>query len=181
MDDFVHQGFKGIKFINPKANYDDPSFMPVYECIAKHRIPAIFHTGIFSRTPSDREMDVNNGRHRPVYLDTIARYFPEGTFIGARLGNQWHEEAAMACRWNPNTMNKVTPAAVSVSRRRMSSQNVSFYRFGFLPPLPIVLVFGLPAILLLRQLFSWFYPCCLCQGRIIGGAWLERQFDSLPL
>ena len=45
---------------------------------------------------------VDNNLMRPIYLDTIARAFPELQIIGAHLGNPWFEEAAMACRWNPN-------------------------------------------------------------------------------
>jgi predicted TIM-barrel fold metal-dependent hydrolase len=41
-------------------------------------------------------------RMRPMYLDTLARAFPELTLIGAHLGNPWYDEAAEATRWNPN-------------------------------------------------------------------------------
>ncbi len=102
VDDFVEQGFKGIKFINPAKNYDDKDFYPVYQRMEKHGMPAIFHLGIVARHPNDKDYDINNERHRPVYLDTIARSFPDLTIIGAHLGNPWYEEAAMAARWNRN-------------------------------------------------------------------------------
>ncbi len=102
IDQFVGQGFKGIKFINPLKNYDDRSFYAVYERIEAAAIPAIFHLGIVSRTADDKQFDIDNTRHRPIYLDTIARAFPNLTIIGAHLGNPWYEEAAMACRWNSN-------------------------------------------------------------------------------
>lgn len=102
IDEFVKQGFKGIKFINPTKDYDDKEFYPVYRRVEVHRIPALFHLGIVSRTPADKSYDINNNRHRPIYLDTIARAFPDLNIIGAHFGNPWLEEAAMAARWNPN-------------------------------------------------------------------------------
>ncbi len=95
-------GFRGLKFIRPPAKYDDKSFYPVYEAAEGRGLVCLFHTGIVARTLLDRKYDVNNERHRPVYLDTIARHFPGLKIIGAHLGNPWYHEAAMACRWNPN-------------------------------------------------------------------------------
>lgn len=96
------RGFKGLKFIRPPSRYDDKEFYPVYEAAEECELVCLFHTGIVARTPEDRDHDVNNDRHRPVYLDTIARTFPSLKIIGAHLGNPWYEEAGMACRWNPN-------------------------------------------------------------------------------
>jgi len=95
-------GFRGLKFIRPPARYDDTAFCPVYEAAEELGLVCLFHTGIVARTPEDREHDVNNERHRPIYLDTIARSFGSLNIIGAHLGNPWYEEAGMACRWNPN-------------------------------------------------------------------------------
>jgi predicted TIM-barrel fold metal-dependent hydrolase len=39
---------------------------------------------------------------RPIHLDHIARTIPGLRIVGAHLGNPWSDEAAMACRWNPN-------------------------------------------------------------------------------
>jgi predicted TIM-barrel fold metal-dependent hydrolase len=95
-------GFRGLKFIRPPASYDSRSFYPIYEAAEECGLACLFHTGIVARTPLDRQFDVNNDRHRPVYLDTIARAFPGLNLIGAHLGNPWYHEAGMACRWNPN-------------------------------------------------------------------------------
>ena len=95
-------GFRGLKFIRPCSTYDDKCFYPIYEAAEESGLVCLFHTGIVARTPLDRQFDVNNDRHRPVYLDTIARHFPGLNLIGAHLGNPWYQEAAMACRWNPN-------------------------------------------------------------------------------
>lgn len=102
IDEFARRGFRGIKFIYPTSNYDDRAYYPVYERVQAAGIPAIFHLGIISRRPDDHQFDVDNNRHRPIYLDTIARAFPEMKLIGAHLGNPWYEAAAMAARWNPN-------------------------------------------------------------------------------
>jgi predicted TIM-barrel fold metal-dependent hydrolase len=96
------RGFRGLKFIRPPSPYDDKAFYPVYAAAEELGLVCLFHTGIVARTPHDREHDVNNERHRPIYLDTIARAFPQLTVIGAHLGNPWYYEASMACRWNPN-------------------------------------------------------------------------------
>lgn len=96
------RGFQGLKFIRPPARYDDKAFYPVYEAAEELGMVCLFHLGIVARTPRDREHDVNNDRHRPIYLDTIARSFPSLRIVGAHLGNPWYDEAGMACRWNPN-------------------------------------------------------------------------------
>ena len=120
VDDLARRGFRGVKLINPPANYDDETFFPVYARIAELGIPVLFHLGIVARTPSDKEWGINNNRHRPIYLDTIARAFPDLTLIGAHFGNPWYDEAAMSCRWNPNlyfdlsgsTLKKKSPQAL---------------------------------------------------------------------
>lgn len=100
--ELADQGFRGLKFIRPPARYDDHQFYPVYSVAEQLQLVCLFHTGIVARTPEDGERDVNNERHRPICLDTIARAFPHLNIIGAHLGNPWYEEAAMSCRWNPN-------------------------------------------------------------------------------
>jgi len=95
------QGFRGLKFIIPPKAYHDPSFYPIYERAQALGMPALFHLGIVARR-SRRDVRVDNNLMRPIYLDTIARDFPELTIIGAHLGNPWYEEATMSCRWNPN-------------------------------------------------------------------------------
>ena len=100
--DFRDRGFRGLKFIRPPAPYDDEAFYPVYGRAEELDLVCLFHTGIVARTPDDREHDINNERHRPICLDTLARAFPTLKIVGAHLGNPWYEEAGMSCRWNPN-------------------------------------------------------------------------------
>jgi len=102
IDEFVHMGFKGVKFIRPSKNYDDKDFYPVYGRMEGHGLIGIFHLGIVARGKQDKYRDIDNNRHRPIYLDTVARAFPDLQIIGAHFGNPWYDEAGMACRWNPN-------------------------------------------------------------------------------
>jgi uncharacterized protein len=97
---FHDAGFTGIKFIGPAKAYNDPAYLPVYEKAADLRMIALFHLGIVANTGPWHDCD--SGLMRPIHLDHIARKIPELTVIGAHLGNPWSDEAAMACRWNPN-------------------------------------------------------------------------------
>ncbi len=102
VDELFSAGFKGIKFTRARKNYDDKSFYPIYQKMESYRMIALFHTGTVLRTPVDRKHDVNSNRLRPIYLDPIARAFPDLSIIGAHLGNPWYDEAAMTLFWNPN-------------------------------------------------------------------------------
>ncbi|MHB9030363.1 MAG: amidohydrolase family protein [Candidatus Latescibacterota bacterium] len=95
------EGFRGLKFILPPVSYHDPRYYPYYERAAQLRMPICFHLGVIARHP-DISCRVDNNLMRAVYLDTIAREFPDIIIWGAHLGNPWYEEAAMCCRWNPN-------------------------------------------------------------------------------
>jgi len=97
---FHDEGFVGVKFIAPAQPYDSPCYFPVYERAADLKMPVLFHLGIIAN--SGPWTDVNSNNMRPIHLDFIARRLPELTVIGAHLGNPWYDEAAMACRWNPN-------------------------------------------------------------------------------
>jgi uncharacterized protein len=102
VDELHTAGFKGIKFTRAHLNYDDKSLYPVYQKMEAHGMVALFHTGTVLRTPVDKAHDVNSNRLRPIYLDPIARAFPDLSIIGAHLGNPWYDEAAMTLFWNPN-------------------------------------------------------------------------------
>jgi len=104
-DDIVRyhdQGFSGLKFIVPPAPYDDERWFPVYEKAQELGMPSLFHLGIVARSQRPRSIPVRNNYMRPIYLDTIARQFPQLQILGAHLGNPWYEEATMSARWNPN-------------------------------------------------------------------------------
>jgi uncharacterized protein len=94
-------GFRGLKFILPPVPYHDPRYYPYYRRASELRMPVCFHLGVVAREPNIA-CRVDNNHMRPVFLDTIAREFPDLLLWGAHLGNPWYEEAAMCCRWNPN-------------------------------------------------------------------------------
>jgi hypothetical protein len=95
-------GFEGLCVWSPPAPYDDESFFPVYEAAAALTMPILFHTGYLPPTPLDRAKRVRSANMRPVYLDTLARYFPRLSIVGVGLGSPWCEEAAEALRYHAN-------------------------------------------------------------------------------
>lgn len=102
VDELRDRGFFGLKFIIPPKTYHDESFLPVYERAEALGMPGLFHLGIVARQQTGHDVRVDCSLMRPVFLDSIARTFPDWTIIGAHLGNPWYEEATMAARWNPN-------------------------------------------------------------------------------
>ncbi|MBC7286732.1 MAG: amidohydrolase family protein [Armatimonadetes bacterium] len=95
-------GLHGLKLIRPRVRYDDDEAMEIYARAAAHKMPILFHLGIVARSGADAAMDVSIARMRPVYLDRIARRFPDLPLIGAHFGNPWYEEAAELARMHPN-------------------------------------------------------------------------------
>jgi len=101
--DHLHdEGFKGLKVINPKKNYSDKEYYLVYEKAARYKMPILFHTGIMGRGSGNGDFDTACERMRPIFLDGIARAFPNLNIIGAHLGVPWYNEACMVARANPN-------------------------------------------------------------------------------
>lgn len=95
VDRLYDHGFRGLKVINPLFDYDDRRFFGIYERAQKHKMPILFHTGWVSQY-NDISYDVACKRMNPIFLDTIARYFPELTVVGAHFGGGiWSE---IACK-----------------------------------------------------------------------------------
>jgi predicted TIM-barrel fold metal-dependent hydrolase len=105
--------FKGVKIHSPLKNYDDPSYFPAFARIERYRLVALLHTGISFR-PADKvpRLKGSAARMRPMYLDTLARAYPEMTLVGAHLGNPWYDEAAEVARWNPNVYFDLTGSSL---------------------------------------------------------------------
>jgi len=95
---FARAGFQGLCTWAPRRPYDDESYFPSYEAAQALRLPVQFHTGFLPHTPLDRARGVRCENMRPVYLDTIARCFPELTIVGVGLGGPWLREALEAMR-----------------------------------------------------------------------------------
>lgn len=102
INQFHDRGFRGIKFIFPKENYNSPAYHEVYRRAEERGLVALFHLGIVARNRAGKPEDNDSNRCRPIWLDHIARLFPKLNIIGAHFGNPWYEEAAMAARWNSN-------------------------------------------------------------------------------
>jgi uncharacterized protein len=139
---FKDMGFGGVKFIRPPKPYHDRGFWPVYEKCRDLNLPGLFHLGIVSRiSKSDGFMKaatsadvataqyVDNNFMRPIYLDTIARLFPEWQIQGAHFGNPWYEEAAMSCRWNPNLYFDVTGSTLKKKKPEFLGELLWWNRF----------------------------------------------------
>ncbi len=102
VDHIKAAGLHGLKIIRPRCRYDADEAMEVYARAAACGMPILFHLGIIARSPWDAALDVSMARMRPVYLDRIARHFPNLPIIGAHFGNPWYEEAAELARMHPN-------------------------------------------------------------------------------
>jgi predicted TIM-barrel fold metal-dependent hydrolase len=101
---FRAEGFRGCKFIAPPRNYDDSSYRSVYEALEAEGMVAFFHTGEIGRSSRiSGPSDVSATRMRPGFLETIARWCPNLTIVGAHLGHEaWYDEALAVARLNPN-------------------------------------------------------------------------------
>ena len=117
VDRLADEGFAAAKVINPKVNYNDKSLYPVYERLQARAMPILFHTGLVARLPTDGEFDTASDRMRPVYLDAVARAFPELRLIGAHLGVPWFEEACAVAKANPNVWFDLSGVAGRFSER----------------------------------------------------------------
>ena len=102
VDRLFTAGCKGLKVTRTRLPYNDDRLLDYYRRAAIYGMPILFHTGTVLRTPDDRYYDVDCSRMRPIFLDRIARLFPELSLIGAHLGNPWYDEAAMTLFWNEN-------------------------------------------------------------------------------
>src|SRR5918911_2038198 len=131
VDELAERGFRGLKVINPRRNYDDPAYFPLYAVAEQRNLVMLFHTGIvggmidylqfppasFEQAAElSREMESSRryepeseadswygaGRMQPIYLDGISVAFPELRIIGAHLGYGLYDSAAAVARWRRN-------------------------------------------------------------------------------
>ena len=122
-------GFRGLKIIGTRRDYDDRRYFSLYEAAEIAGMPILFHCGVIGggvdysithprRDPKAaqsmermREMgrnfmrDVSARRMTPFHLDTIANNFPDLKIIGAHLGGTGnYDEAASVARWRHNVL-----------------------------------------------------------------------------
>jgi uncharacterized protein len=90
------EGVQGFKFHpNTQAFFpNDPDVFPLYEVIAEHRLPALFHTG---HTAVGAGQRAGGGIHlkysNPMYVDDVAVAFPDMPIILAHPSFPWQDEA----------------------------------------------------------------------------------------
>jgi len=112
------RGFKGLKVIIPKSDYDDKAYWPIYRKAEQLRMPILFHTGVMARTEDiaahyqhvpevaaidHRTCDISSRRMMPETLDAIARAFPDLKLIMAHFGSRGRtDNAAAVLEWNRN-------------------------------------------------------------------------------
>ena len=88
-------GFAGLRLENPPAPYDDERFFPLYGKLEELSMPLFLRTGHTRGTTKCRTEYM-----KPIYLDSIARYFPDLYIVGSQLGNPWFFEAIAAMTYN---------------------------------------------------------------------------------
>ena len=118
-------GYRGLKMIGVRRDYDCEDYFPVYETAQKFGWPILLHMGVIGggidysithprrdenaaamyrrmmTSPVARNMSAT--RMRPFHLDTIANNFPSLKLIGAHLGGTGnYDEASSVARWRHN-------------------------------------------------------------------------------
>lgn len=136
-------GYRGLKIIGTRRDYDDRRYFTVYEAAEVLRMPILFHLGVigggvdYSITHPRRDAqaaqtmermremgrnflrDVSAIRMRPFHLDTIANNFPDLRVIGAHLGGTGnYDEAASVARWRHNVLFDMS-GGVTIERHAM--------------------------------------------------------------
>jgi len=98
-------GVKGFKFHPTLQGFHpyDKMAWPIYEVIAEHRMPAIFHSGhsgIGSGMRAGGGLRLENSN--PMHLDDVAIDFPDMQIIVAHPSWPWQDEALSLCLHKPN-------------------------------------------------------------------------------
>ena len=93
-------GFEGLKSIYPGKPYNHPDWFPFYEKAEKEKMPILFHTGNAANPPRPVNRDYwtryspDADFMRPIYMDIIAKLFPDLILIMAHFGGElWRNEA----------------------------------------------------------------------------------------
>ena len=100
VDKFHDVGCTGIKLCGAVCRYDDDSLLPVYERIAKYKMPIVFHTGwlwwggFWSGEDYRMKKDARVDYYHPCTLDRLQFLFPDTKMVAYHIGNQWMDSAA---------------------------------------------------------------------------------------
>lgn len=98
-------GVRGFKFHPTCQGFfpNDRLAYPLYEVIAEHKLPAIFHSGhsgIGTGMPGGGGLRLKYSN--PIHLDDVAADFPDMTIIIAHPSWPWQDEALSVCLHKPN-------------------------------------------------------------------------------
>ena len=118
------RGFRGLKMIIPKKNYDDKSYYPIYKKAQDLNMPILFHTGIMAGTEGmcknyqhnpevaavdHSKMDIASRRMEPIMLDAVARAFPKLKIVMAHFTATDRKESMTGMlMWLPNVYADLT-------------------------------------------------------------------------
>jgi predicted TIM-barrel fold metal-dependent hydrolase len=96
---------RGFKFHPTSQGFfpNDRMAYPLYELIAEHKLPAIFHSGhsgIGTGLPGGGGLRLKYSN--PIHLDDVAADFPDMTVIIAHPSWPWQEEALSVCLHKEN-------------------------------------------------------------------------------
>ena len=111
---------RGFKFHPSLQGFfpDDRMAYPLYEVIAEHRLPAVFHTGQTAVGSGQRGgggilMKYSN----PIHLDEVAADFPDMPIVMAHPSVPWQDEALSIAVHKPNVFIDLSAGRRSTSRR----------------------------------------------------------------
>lgn len=93
-------GLKGYKMFGPLVNrkMHDPTLMPVWEFLAKRKLPVLIHFGLLGRAGGIVEHENIN----PLAIFQVAREFPELPIIIPHFGAGYFKELLHLCWSCPN-------------------------------------------------------------------------------
>jgi predicted TIM-barrel fold metal-dependent hydrolase len=95
------EGFKGLKVIYTEKPYSHDDYLPYYERAEKLDMPILFHTGWVDNGWEHCKPHQEN--YHPIYLQTIAGFFPKLKIICAHFGGvQFSYEALLGMWKHPN-------------------------------------------------------------------------------
>jgi uncharacterized protein len=95
---------KGFKFHPSIQEFfpNDPACFPLYEVIAEHKLPALFHTGHTAIGAGQRGgAGIRMKYSHPMLLDDVAVEFPDMPIILAHPSFPWQDEALSVCLHKP--------------------------------------------------------------------------------
>lgn len=102
IEEGIHAGCKGVKFIKPRVPYSDERYWSLYETLEKLGVPAVFHTGYLMMFEK-REMHPIHMEHmRAAEICAISRRFTDLKILMAHFSNPWWEEAWKVSTSCPN-------------------------------------------------------------------------------